>query len=279
MSAEAKDRGEQDSDLRSAAHRIAFRTFRGAPLRECYTYMPPTGGRDTPLMVLVHGISRRAVEQVMGFLDEAERLDVALLAPVFEKEAYGQYQQVIDRNGTRADLALIDMMEFLESEFGLGTQPVHLFGFSGGAQFAHRFAMIYPQRVRSMSIAAAGWYTMPDPRRRYPYGLRTHPIPGATFDPSAFLRIDRHVFVGTADRSRDEALRRSPRLDQTQGTTRVERAERWAAAMDAASELFDARPAKSTLTLLKGVGHSFAGSTRRRSLPRRVMANVFPSQL
>jgi len=279
MSTEVRKRVVQVADLRSATHPIAFRTFRGSPLREFYTYLPPTAGPDTPLMVLVHGISRRAVEQIMGFLGEAERLGVALLAPVFEKEAYGQYQQLIDRDGTRADLALIDMMEFVGSEFGFGTQPAHLFGFSGGAQFAHRFAMIHPQRVRSMSVAAAGWYTMPDPRRRYPYGIRTHPIPGATFDPRAFLRIDRHVFVGTADRYRDEALRRSPRLDQTQGTTRVERAERWAAAMDAASDLFDAHPQKSTLALLNGVGHSFAGSTRRRSLPRRVMANVFPPQL
>ena len=257
---------------------IAFRILPGSPLREFYTYLPPTLGADTPLLVLVHGISRRAIEQVMGFLGEAERLGVALLAPLFDK-TYGQYQQVIDRHGTRADLALIDMMEFMCREFGFEAQPTHLFGFSGGAQFAHRFAMIHPQRVRSMSVAAAGWYTMPDLRRRYPYGIRTHPIPGATFDPSAFLRIDRHVYVGTADRSRDKSLRKSPRLDETQGSNRAERAEHWAVAMDAASDLFEAHPKKSTLTLLKGVGHSFGGSTRRRSLPGRVMANIFPPQL
>ena len=256
---------------------IGFRTLPGSPLREFFTYIPPNASTMTPLFVLVHGISRRAVEIIMGFRSEAERLGVALLAPVFGKEAFGQYQQVIDSRGARADLALIDMMEFFGREIGIDAKPAHLFGFSGGAQFAHRFAMIHPQRVQSISVAAAGWYTMPDPQWRYPYGIRTHPVDGATFDPSAFLRLDRHVFVGTADRNRDESLRRSRRLDEMQGSTRVDRAEHWAAAMDAASCLFEAHPNASTFTLLKGVGHSFAGSTRRRSLPCRVMANVFPA--
>ena len=54
---------------------------------------------------------------------------------------------------------------------GAAAGPFYLFGFSGGAQFAHRYVLAHPDRVAAAGIGAAGWYTFPDSATPYPYGL------------------------------------------------------------------------------------------------------------
>lgn len=254
--------------------RVRFRAIGGPTLREYFSYTPDGAGPESPILVLVHGITRRAAEQIFRFRDEADRTRIVLVAPHFPKTTYGQYQQAVDRRGPRADLALIDIVADVADSLGAGSSKVHLFGFSGGAQFAHRFALIHPERVASISLASAGWYTMPDEKRPFPLGIATHPVAGETFDLRAFLAVERHVYVGGEDRFQDDALRKSPRLDRLQGSNRVRRAKAWSKAMDAASERLGAIPPSSTFELLKGVGHSFASSAKRRSLPSRVVENL-----
>lgn len=253
---------------------INFRSLDGSPLREFYEFVPSSGGSGAPLLVLVHGISRRALEQVASFAETAERLGVVLLAPLFGKPQYGQYQQVVDRRGNRCDLALLEMVNALTSETGCRGDRFHIFGYSGGAQFAHRFAMLHPARIGSMSVAAAGWYTMPDLTLDFPFGIGTHPLSSGRFQPELFLGVDRHVFVGSADNVPDESLRSTQDLNERQGRSRLERATRWAAAMNEASRQLGAYPESSTFELLKGVGHSFSSSVRRRNLPDRVFSKI-----
>ena len=253
---------------------VGYRCFGWPTLREYYSYIPETAGPDSPVMVLIHGITRRAAEQVFRFRDEADRTGAVLAAPHFSKVIYGQYQQVVDRRGVRADLALIDIIGDVANAVGGHPGKVHLFGFSGGAQFAHRFALLHPDRVASMTLASAGWYTMPDEAQPYPYGVGTHPVAGETFDLKAFLAIERHLFVGSEDRFQDDALRRSDRIDRAQGTNRLERATRWKAAMDEVCGKYGVPLPRSSFEVLKGVGHSFAGSAGRRSLPSRVMRKL-----
>jgi pimeloyl-ACP methyl ester carboxylesterase len=254
--------------------RVRFRAIGGPTLREYFYYTPSGAGPNSPILVLVHGITRRAAEQIFRFRDEADRTATILVAPHFPKVIYGQYQQAIDTRGPRADLALIEILADVTAKHEARSSKVHLFGFSGGAQFAHRFALIHPERVASISLASAGWYTMPDEGRPYPLGIATHPVPGETFDLRAFLAIERHVYVGGEDRFQDDALRKSPRLDRLQGSNRVQRAKAWSKAMDAASKRLLAIPPSSTFEILKGVGHSFAGSAKRRSLPSRVVQSL-----
>lgn len=91
--------------------------------------------------------------------------------------------------------------------------PVDVFGHSGGAQLAHRFAMLNPHRVERLSLAAAGWYCLPDASMAYPYGL------GIDEDPaslrwarrheqalSAYLSLPVQVFIGPEDSLRDNTL-------------------------------------------------------------------------
>lgn len=232
----------------------------------------------SPVLVLVHGISRRLDQLIAAFVAAADRHDMILVAPFFDKGSYGQYQQVIDRKGNRSDLALFEILDAVKQETGADTGKVHLFGFSGGAQFAHRFALLHPDRVASMTLASAGWYTMPTRKQPYPMGTGTHPLPFGRFDLRNYLAIDRHVLVGADDIVRDETLRQSGRVDRLQGLTRVDRAERWVRAMNRRSERMGSYPQNSSFQLLPGVGHSFEECTRGAApLPERVMACITPT--
>ena len=262
--------------LSPRAAQISFEILPGSPPREYFQYVPDTASSAPPVIVLVHGVTRRAAEQIFRFRTLADEAGAILVAPYFSRASYGLYQQVLDPNhGMRADLALFDILEAVQKDTGASTDQVHLFGYSGGAQFVHRFVMFHPERAATMSIASAGWYTFPDESQPYPYGIADCPLQGA-FETRRFLAVERHVLVGAKDTGRGDNLRVSRRLDISQGVNRIERAKRWFEAMEDASRRYDARPREATFEIIPGVGHSFATSATRRSLPARVMSHIIP---
>jgi pimeloyl-ACP methyl ester carboxylesterase len=240
-----------------------YRHFPGDPVREFYVYVPNGVSKQTSIAILVHGISGNAAEQILRFASEAERRGSVLIAPLFERAKYGKYQQVVDRNsGIRADLALLDIVDWVSRQIGISSRKFNLFGYSGGSQFAHRFVMLHPERVASCVCASAGWYTFPDPNQRYPGGIRTHPLEKGVFDPEAIRAVPIHVLVGERDIATDTSVRSTPGLVSRQGSTRLERAQRWFDAMRS----WALHPA-STMGLIPKAGHSFGAAAKRRGLP------------
>lgn len=237
-----------------------FFTLPGKPEPMFYGIVPSTySGQQTP-MVLVHGISRNAIELLCRFAPAARLLGVPLIAPYFPSASYGQYQQVRSRKRSpQPDLTLLKILDFVSTRFGVPTDRIDIFGFSGGAQFAHRFTFLHPERVRTCIPVSAGWYTMPDPAARWPYGLAGAP---AELDSEAIRAVAFHVMVGRRDTLDDPALRRSPRLDRSQGTNRLWRARSWFRAMQS----WDLN-AKSTFTVLPRTSHSFDSAHRRGVVP------------
>ena len=223
-----------------------------------YEHFAPAGTARTDLvLVAVHGISRNAREHASALAALAQRLGCHLIAPRFDREQFPDYQRLgIDGRGRRADLALQLMLADL-TRFGVRADAsLVLSGYSGGAQFVHRYAMFWPQRVCSLLVAAAGWYTMPDPAQRFPYGCAGPVNDSLTPDLRAFLRIPALAIVGAEDRLRDEALRCNDQLDAEQGLTRLARAERWVAGCIAEAWR---RGLQTThrFEMVGGVGHEF----------------------
>lgn len=260
----------------SAMGRISFDVIRGSPPREYFKYVPAGASSASVVIVLVHGFTRRAAEQIFRFRSLADRANAILIAPYFSKATFGLYQQVADpESGARADLALFDMLEAIGDETGAAIDRVPLFGYSGGAQFVHRLAMLHPARAAITLIASSGWYTFPDERLPYPYGIANSPLPGK-IEPEQFLAVERHIFIGAQDTGRGENLRVSAKIDTQQGINRLERAKRWFQSMEEASRHYGVRPPQATIEIIAGAGHSFANSAHRRSLPERVMTHIFP---
>lgn len=252
---------------------------RDRPGESYFVYVPSPGGQGSPLFVAVHGISRNAFELAQTFAGYCEECGAVLVAPLFTEDHSGDYQRLGRAGrGPRADAALDSILEEVEWLTGADATQIHLFGHSGGAQFAHRYAMAYPHRVARAAIASAGWYTFPDRQRRYPYGIRSsQDLPDVRFDPEDFLRVPITVLVGERDIT-PEHMRSTDRVNRQQGETRVERARNWVAAMRAEAKAHHVDSLVS-LELIPDGDHSFTNLVRSGRLGERVFSALFGAAL
>lgn len=212
-----------------------------------------------PLVVL-HGISRNSRALFELFLPEATRQGRTLVVPHFSRKHWPSFQRPSHK--ARPDQALMEILRYLETGYAEFSGTLDLFGHSGGAQLAHRFAMLYPHRIGRLNIAAAGWYCLPNRSMPYPYGLGHDPSGHskvwarrneAMLD--RFLALPISVFVGTADTVCDASLRSTPLLDDIQGRTRLERAAHYVATVKKAAHARSITP-NVELTELQGCAHN-----------------------
>ncbi len=255
--------------------RILRRVLRRDPTQEYLVYAPRSGGVGAPVLASVHGVSHNAFDQARLFAPFCEKLGVVLVVPRFSSEQHTDYQRLgRGGRGVRADLLLNQCLAEVASLTGADATRICLFGYSGGAQFAHRYLMAHPHRIARAVVVAAGWYTFPDHRRRFPYGIRsTASLPGVSFNPEEFLHVPVDVFIGAHDVGQAN-LRRTERTDSQQGVTRVERARNWVAAMRAAAEGYGIEPVV-TFTEVPDVNHSFQRFCERGRLIERMFWSLF----
>jgi pimeloyl-ACP methyl ester carboxylesterase len=220
---------------------ILKRSLDGMQQLDYFAYVPNQDQRNDRVFISVHGISRNAEQHLEGFAAQAENYGAVMLAPLFPQASFPSYQRLGSSvHQERADLAFDQMLQDAAGWLGIRPNPLHIFGFSGGGQFTHRYGMFYPNRVARMVLGAPGWYTFPDPDRPYPLGLRpAEEWPRLKFSPAKFLKIPALVLVGEEDDIRDEDLNKARRIDAFQGLNRVERGERWVNAMRALARAFD----------------------------------------
>ena len=153
--------------------RPAETTGAGAARPDYFLFQPENVDPARPPLVVVHGISRNAHEQAGVFSTLCDARSVVLVVPILYGEQHRDYQRLGRMGrGNRSDRLLHRFLAEAGSLTGADVSQFYLFGFSGGAQFAHRYVMAHPHRVLGAVIAAAGWYTMPTTARRFPYGLR-----------------------------------------------------------------------------------------------------------
>ncbi|HZM17574.1 MAG TPA: hypothetical protein VFE28_16390 [Candidatus Krumholzibacteria bacterium] len=255
--------------------RIVRRVLQTDPSQEYFVYVPSSSGAAAPLFVAVHGISYNAYEQARLFSRYCDVYGAVMVAPHFVAERHSDYQRLgRDGRSTRADVTLDAIIEEAGWLTGASTAQIYLFGYSGGGQFAHRYALAHPHRVARAVVAAAGWYTFPDPRTRFPYGIRrSRELRGVRFDPEEFLRVPLSVFVGDQDTT-SEGLRRSGRVNRQQGKTRLERARRWVEAMRVAADTYHLESLVSYEEIAGGQ-HSFKQLMLEGRLGDRVFDALF----
>lgn len=255
--------------------RILRRVLQADPMQEYLLYVPNAGGAEAPIFVAVHGLACNPDELARVFSSYCEAAGVVMLAPIFTTEQHGDYQRLgrVGR-GVRSDVALDRCVAETVTLTNADAGQLFLFGYSGGAQFVHRYLMAHPHRVAAAVAASAGWYTFPDMQVRFPYGTRPQRrLPGVSFNPEEFLRVPITVLVGRDD-LHEEHLRRTERVVRQQGLNRVERARNWVAAMRTAATAYGYEP-RVTCTEVPGIDHSFAKFCERGALPERVFAALF----
>lgn len=121
--------------------------------REYYVYEPPRLDKSKIywLVVGVHAWGGNG-KGAAGLSVWANRGDCIVVGPSFPNNGY---QGLDERAGEQLELLFKD----LSKEYKLHDK-MFLYGFSGGAQFAHRFMMAYPDLVAGCSAHSAGsWAT------------------------------------------------------------------------------------------------------------------------
>lgn len=161
-------------------------------------------GKRYSLIVLVHGTGRRACEYRDAFTEFAAAHDCIVMAPLFpagmtSPRDISSYK-FISHGGIRYDQTLFAMVAEVAAKYRLVSSRFLLFGFSGGAHFAHRMLILHPTRLRSVSIGAPGLVTLIDPRR--PWWTGTADIEerlGVALDLAAMRQVAVQMVIGEQD--------------------------------------------------------------------------------
>lgn len=193
----------------------------------------PDGTRQ--LLVLVHGTDRRPEQLRDLYLPLAEELGCVLLAPLFpaaltdDEEAHNfvflRYRDI------RFDALLLSMVEEAVELFNVSAGKFWLAGFSGGAQFANRFAYLHASRLAGVSIASPGTVTLLDGGKDWFSGVGlVEDALGQAVDWAGLRELNIHVAVGSDDTSTEVIIPESsplfcPGINDS-GSNRVERAKR-----------------------------------------------------
>lgn len=187
------------------------------------------------LVVVLHGVRRNGREYLESWRAWAQRTGRPVLAPVFSDEAWPGSRSynlgnVLDHDGAVhrreqwASTALRALVADARTATHMTDPTWDLFGHSAGGQFAHRFCLLEADpTLDRIAVAGAGWFTVPDARIDWPYGLRHPRLPLDDGAAERWLRLPIVLLRGEHDRERDEHLRVGRRADD-QGRNRWERA-------------------------------------------------------
>jgi poly(3-hydroxybutyrate) depolymerase len=170
-------------------------------------YVPPQVGQGAKvdLLVAVHGTGRTSFLDFRdGFAEFGKWNDVAILCPIFPVGVLGDgarsgYKYLAEGD-IRYDLLLLRMVEEVAEKYGQDWSRFAIFGFSGGGHFAHRFAILHPEKLWAASIGASGSVTLLDADRDWWVGIRNlREKFGITFDAAALAKVPVQMVVGDAD--------------------------------------------------------------------------------
>lgn len=254
---------------------VLQRTLQTDSRQKYFLYVPRQGGSAAKIFITVHGISRNVREHAKEFASYAEEHGVVMIAPYFPADRFPDYQR-LGRKGSRADIVLNAIVAEVAQLTGASSDKLYLFGYSGGAQFVHRYMFAYPERVARIVLGAPGWYTLPDAALKFPIGIQpVLSIPQVQFNSSRFLNIPVCVLVGEKDNRRDAELNKSTTIDRLQGKTRIERGRRWVEEMSHQARLLGL-PTTYAFHLLPDSPHSFAISMERGGMGERTFDFLFP---
>lgn len=224
-------------------------------------YVPPQVGRGAKvdLLVAVHGTTRTSfLEFRDGFAEFGRWNDVAVLCPVFPVGVRGDgarsgYKYMAEGD-IRYDRVLLDMVAEVAAKYDQDWSRFAVFGFSGGGHFAHRMAILHPDKLWAASIGAPGSVTLLDPTRDWWVGIRDLKERfGIAFDREALAKVPVQMLVGDADLETWEITHQPGStywMDGANdaGRTRPER-------LKALAESFRAAGVTVQLDLVPGVSH------------------------
>lgn len=211
-----------------------------------------------PLVIPVHGTGRGAQSFRNLFADLAEARQCIILAPLFpcgiiEPREMDNYK-FIKFHDIRYDLVLLAMVDEIAERYRVDPNRLLIHGFSGGAQFVHRFLYLHPRRLAAASIGAPGRVTLLDETLPWWMGTKDFSrVFGTEPDIEALRKVAVQMLVGAEDTDTWEITMTEaspkwmPGANQA-GATRIER-------LTTLRDSFVRNGIPVQLDLVPGVGH------------------------
>lgn len=209
-----------------------FSSWQGPALR-VFVSRPNVVTDSTPVVMVMHGVGRNADEYRDQWHDLAQQHGFLLAVPRFSQEDFpGAAGYNLGNTFDAAGLPVAPphwsfavpepLFDELRRRYRLKTPRYSLYGHSAGGQYVHRFLLHNPAaRVSRYVPANAGWYTLPDFGRTFPYGLAGSQVTREQLQ--AALQLPVTILLGDRDiDSADPNLRHTPEAD-AQGLTRLAR--------------------------------------------------------
>jgi predicted peptidase len=222
--------------------------------RFSYCLYVPTAHRTTttklPLVVVMHGTQRTAERYRDAYREFAEQHDCVILCPMFpagivERGDLHGFKRILFHD-IRFDTVLLDIVEEVGDRYQVDTERLYLHGFSGGGQFAHRFAYLHPERLAAVSVGAPGRVTRINPDVPWWQGTAdVRDIFGIDLDLAELRQVRVQMVVGGDDTETWEIA--EPDIDAG-GDTRVER-------LTTLHANWAANNIPAQLDIVPGVGH------------------------
>ncbi len=194
---------------------ITAYTCKFDPRFSYFVYLPESYNTiDQPesynTIVLIHGSERSAESYRNRFKLFAEETNSVIIVPLFPvgipesgniEADLGNYFMAVE-NGIRFDEILINMINEFWDRFNLKANKIMLHGFSGGAQFAHRFFYIHPERIKCISIGSMSMITYLFDTEKWPLGcMDIQNLYGVAFNIDKLKNKPIQIIVGDKDTS------------------------------------------------------------------------------
>ena len=232
-------------------------------------YNLPKGYRSTSKVLFVmHGVKRNGKEYLEDWLKYSNKKKVILIVPEFSNKEFpgsANYNlaNIADPNNNinpteKWHFSIIEsVFQDFKKQAKLKTPEYYLYGHSAGAQFAHRFAMFYPESSLKLAISAnAGWYTFPDQNISFPYGIKE--LNYNSKQTNSIFEKKLIILLGTSDTDpKHKYLRNTPETTE-QGKHRFERGQNFYKSSKSIAKNISSKFNWSVVHA-KRVGHSNSG--------------------
>ena len=195
------------------------------------TYIPPAGQPNQPVQVLfvLHGMYDKGSRFSLPLQSYVIKNHLMMLAPTFSYNTNFKDPNTVKTEDIKLSAKLNQMLvEVAALSHQNLNSKVLVYGFSRGAQLAHRYALLYPTRVAGIAVLSAGAYTLPEASfdnqpLPFPYGISDlSSYTGQPFDGADFDKIPFCVEVGALDTD-PKAV--SPDWNAYSGINRVQRGQ------------------------------------------------------
>lgn len=130
-------------------------------------YSGPVKGRLHRVLVIVPFFNGDGLKRVTGsspLLKLADEREWFVVAPTFKQDKADVRNRSLSYYYPEkwSGRAVLDALEIIRQKHPIATDGLFMQGLSGGAQFAHRFAIWAPERVTAVAVNSSSWFDAPD---------------------------------------------------------------------------------------------------------------------